>query len=170
MDPTWAKCPTTINPSAIYARLNKKLYDPKSTESGVDFVRINLNSDGKGTWWHHHDEDVDAAAIPVRVDNSVFDAGSLFVRDFAIEEETKIRNIGDTILSAWSLIRQAAELPDEAQAELVQSLVEMRSQHLGIYHLDDEERAALARSGEDMRLGRFASDKEVEETFARYGA
>ena len=69
-----------------------------------------------------------------------------------------------------SLIRQAAELPDEAQAELVQSLVEMRSQHLGIYHLDDEERAALARSGEDMRLGRFASDLEIDQTFARYGA
>jgi hypothetical protein len=31
-----------------------------------------------------------------------------------------------------SLIRQVAELPDDAQAELVQSLVEMRSQHLGL--------------------------------------
>jgi hypothetical protein len=48
-----------------------------------------------------------------------------------------------------ALIRQAAELPDEAQAELVRSLVEMRMQHLGIYHLDDDERAALARSGDD---------------------
>jgi hypothetical protein len=44
------------------------------------------------------------------------------------------------------LISQAAELPDEAQAELVQSLVEMRSQHLGIYSLDDDDRDALARS------------------------
>jgi isoaspartyl peptidase/L-asparaginase-like protein (Ntn-hydrolase superfamily) len=68
-----------------------------------------------------------------------------------------------------SLIRQAAELPDEAQAELVQSLVEMRSQHLGIYHLDDEERAALARSDEDMHLGRFASDEEIDQMFARHG-
>jgi hypothetical protein len=69
-----------------------------------------------------------------------------------------------------SLIRQAAELPEEAQTELVQSLVEMRSQHLGIYHLDDDERAALARSAEDIRLGRFASDQEIDELFARYGA
>lgn len=69
-----------------------------------------------------------------------------------------------------ALIQQAAELPDEAQAELVQSLVEMRSQHLGIYHLDDEERAALAHSAKDERLGRFASDKEVEEMYAQYGA
>ena len=67
-----------------------------------------------------------------------------------------------------SLIRQAVELPDEAQAELVQSLVEIRSQHLGIYHLDDDERTALARSGEDMRLGFFASDEAVEGMFARY--
>jgi hypothetical protein len=44
------------------------------------------------------------------------------------------------------LISQAAELPDEAQAELVQSLVEMRSQHLGIYSQDDDERDSLAYS------------------------
>ena len=69
-----------------------------------------------------------------------------------------------------ALIQQAAELPDEAQAELVETLVEMRSQHLGIYHLNDEEREALARSTEDIRLGRFASDQEVGEMYARYGA
>ena len=68
------------------------------------------------------------------------------------------------------LIRQAAELPDEAQAELVQSLAEMRAQHLGIYYLDDGERDALQQSGEDMRLGRFASAQEIEEVYARYGA
>jgi hypothetical protein len=67
-----------------------------------------------------------------------------------------------------ALIRQAAELPEEAQAELVQSLVEMRSQQFGIYEVDDDERAALARSGEDVRHGRFASDADVDETFARY--
>ena len=69
-----------------------------------------------------------------------------------------------------ALIQQAAELPDEAQAELVESLVEMRSQHLGIYHLNDEEREALARSAEDIRLGRLASDEEVDNMYARYGA
>jgi hypothetical protein len=68
-----------------------------------------------------------------------------------------------------SLILQASELPEEAQAELVQSLVEMRSQNLGIYHLDDDDRAVLARSAEDERLGRFASDDEVSQMFARFG-
>lgn len=69
-----------------------------------------------------------------------------------------------------ALIQQVADLPDEAQAEVVQSLVEMRSQYLGVYQLDDEERAALARSADDERLGRFASDAEIEQLYARYGA
>jgi hypothetical protein len=67
-----------------------------------------------------------------------------------------------------ALIRQAAELPEDAQAELVESLVEMRAEHLGIYHVDDDEREALARSAEDIRLGRFASDESVKAMFARY--
>jgi hypothetical protein len=61
-----------------------------------------------------------------------------------------------------SLFEQVVELPDEAQAELVESLLEMRAQQLGIYHLDDDDRASLARSAEDIRLGRFASDAEIE--------
>jgi hypothetical protein len=36
-----------------------------------------------------------------------------------------------------SLIRQATDLPDDAQAELVQSLVEMRAQHLGLFVGDE---------------------------------
>jgi hypothetical protein len=67
-----------------------------------------------------------------------------------------------------ALIRAAAELPAEAQAELLQSLVEMHAEHVGIYHVDDEERAALARSAEDVRLGRFASDESVEAMFGRH--
>jgi hypothetical protein len=66
------------------------------------------------------------------------------------------------------LIREVSELPDDAQEELVQSLVAIRAEHLGIYHVDDEERAALARSAEDVRHGRFASDDEIEGMFARY--
>jgi hypothetical protein len=67
-----------------------------------------------------------------------------------------------------SLIEQVVELPEDAQVELVDSLLEIRAERLGIYHLDDDEREALARSAADVRLGRFASDAEVEQTFARY--
>ena len=69
-----------------------------------------------------------------------------------------------------SLIRQTAELPEEAQAEVVESLVEMRSRQMGVYHLDESERAALAESAEEERLGRFASDDEIEVMFSRYDA
>lgn len=69
-----------------------------------------------------------------------------------------------------ALIQQSAELPEEAQAELVQSLIEMRSQHLGIYYLDDGERDALAHSGEDERLGQYAEAAAVEQVFSKYGA
>jgi hypothetical protein len=68
------------------------------------------------------------------------------------------------------LIEQVADLPDHAQAEVVESLIDMRAQQLGIYQLDDEDREALARSAEDVRLGRFASDEEVRRMYARYGA
>ena len=44
-----------------------------------------------------------------------------------------------------SLIQQVGDLPDEAQAELFQSLVQMRSQHLGIDIADQETDALSAR-------------------------
>jgi hypothetical protein len=69
-----------------------------------------------------------------------------------------------------SLIQQTTELPEEAQAELFQTLAEMRAQYSGVYRLDEDERRALAESAEDERLGRFASEEEIEATFRRYGA
>jgi hypothetical protein len=44
-----------------------------------------------------------------------------------------------------SLIDQVIDLPKDAQAEFVESLFAIQSQHLGIYHLDDDQREALAR-------------------------
>jgi hypothetical protein len=69
-----------------------------------------------------------------------------------------------------SLIRQVWDLPEEAQAELLQSLLDLRLQNIGIYQLDEEERTALSRSAEDVRAGRFAPDEEIEELFAQYRA
>lgn len=67
-----------------------------------------------------------------------------------------------------ALIDQVVGLPDYAQAEFVETLLDMRAQQIGIYHVDDDEREALARSAEDVRLGRFASDAEVDATLHRY--
>ena len=69
-----------------------------------------------------------------------------------------------------NLLDQILALPDEAQTEIVQTLIEIRAEDCGVYHLDADEHAALARSAEDVRLGRFASAEAVEETFARYRA
>jgi hypothetical protein len=60
-----------------------------------------------------------------------------------------------------ALLRQITELPDEARAELVQVLIEMRAEYFGVDPHDDEERGALARTAEDQRLGRFAPMKRT---------
>jgi hypothetical protein len=66
------------------------------------------------------------------------------------------------------LIREVFELPDDTQEELVKSLVEMRAEHLGIYEVDDEERAALARSADDVCQGPLRVRCEIGRIFAHY--
>jgi hypothetical protein len=58
--------------------------------------------------------------------------------------------------------------PKEAQDELVRSMAEIEHRYSELYHVGDEERAALERSAEDVRQNRFASDHDVEATFTRY--
>jgi hypothetical protein len=64
-----------------------------------------------------------------------------------------------------ALLERVAQWPEEAQAELVQSVIDIETRRLGLYHLSDEERAAPARSEEDVRAGRFATDEEVAAAF-----
>ena len=68
------------------------------------------------------------------------------------------------------LLEHVATWPDEAQEELVQSMVDIEKKHIGIYHLNDEERAAVRRGLREMREGKLASDDEVARAFARYRA
>jgi len=42
--------------------------------------------------------------------------------------------------------REAALRPENAQEELVNSLVQMRAEHLGIYHVDEEVEAVCTSS------------------------
>lgn len=46
-------------------------------------------------------------------------------------------------------------------------MLEIEAKYGGVYHLDEEERAALELSAEDVRLGRFATDEEMAEIFSR---
>ena len=67
-----------------------------------------------------------------------------------------------------TLIERVADWPQEAQAELVQSIVDIETKHLGGYKLDLDERAAIEQGLDEMRQGKFASDKEVAAVFDRY--
>jgi predicted transcriptional regulator len=57
---------------------------------------------------------------------------------------------------------------NEAQAELIQRIVEIEARHTGIYRLSDEERAAVRRGLQEMREGRLATDEQVAAVFDRY--
>ena len=58
--------------------------------------------------------------------------------------------------------------PKEAQDELVRSMAEIEHRYSELYHVDDEERAALERSADDVRNSRFATEADVEAAFTRY--
>lgn len=66
-----------------------------------------------------------------------------------------------------ALIERASTWPPEAQAELAQSIIEIENRYRGRYRLDAEERAALERSADDVRHGRFATEDEVRGLFDR---
>jgi len=68
------------------------------------------------------------------------------------------------------LLERVATWPLEAQEELLRSLAEIEKRHLGIYRLNDQERAAVRRGLQEMREGKLASDEEVAAVFARYRA
>ena len=67
-----------------------------------------------------------------------------------------------------TLLERIADWPEEAQAELVQSIVDIETKHLGVYKLDPDERAAIERELEEMRQGKFASDEQIAAVFNRY--
>jgi hypothetical protein len=58
--------------------------------------------------------------------------------------------------------------PKDAQKELVRSISEIETRYAKVYHLNDEERAALKRSANDVQANRFATQEEVSSVFDRY--
>ena len=65
-------------------------------------------------------------------------------------------------------LQQIPAWPKQAQDELLRSMVEIERRYSERYHVDDEERAALERSSDDLRNGRFATDDDIEAAFTRY--
>ena len=66
------------------------------------------------------------------------------------------------------LLERAAAWSDEAQAELVEAMLEIEAKHSGVYRLNDDERAAVRRGLEEVRQGKFASEADVRAVFDRY--
>jgi hypothetical protein len=68
------------------------------------------------------------------------------------------------------LLERVSTWPEEAQEELLRSVVGIEEKHFGIYRLSDEERNAVRRGLAEMREGKLASDAAVAAVFDRYRA
>jgi predicted transcriptional regulator len=66
------------------------------------------------------------------------------------------------------LLERISDWPEEAQAELMQSIVEIEARHIGIHRLSDDERTAVKRGLQEMREGKFATDEQVAAVFNRF--
>jgi hypothetical protein len=67
-----------------------------------------------------------------------------------------------------TLLERVADWPQEAQAEVVKSIVDIEAKHFGIYKFSPEEREAIEQALEEMRQGKFATDEDVAAVFNRY--
>jgi hypothetical protein len=68
-----------------------------------------------------------------------------------------------------TLLERVADWPEEAQAELVQSIVEIETKHFGVYKLSPEERSAIQEAKEQAARGEFVPDDVVAAFFKRVG-
>jgi hypothetical protein len=66
-----------------------------------------------------------------------------------------------------SVLGRIETWPKEAQDELLRSMTEIETRYSEVYHVSDDERAALKRSAEDIRKHRFAGDGDVTAVFGR---
>ena len=71
---------------------------------------------------------------------------------------------------AESILDRIADWPDEAQQELMQSIVDIEARHLGVYRLSDDERAAVRDGLAQAARGEFVPDDVVEAYFNKHRA
>lgn len=67
-----------------------------------------------------------------------------------------------------SILDRIETWPESAQEEAAATLQAIEEEFLAPYTLTDEDRAALERSAEDVRQGRFATDEAVQKIFGRF--
>lgn len=65
------------------------------------------------------------------------------------------------------MLERAEQWPHEVQEAAAETLRAIERGHVGAYTLTTGDKAALARSAEDVRRGKFASAKKVSAFFKR---
>lgn len=65
------------------------------------------------------------------------------------------------------LLERAEAWPAEAQKELVRVAIEIERRHMGVYRLNDEERADVREGLAEIKRGEVASEDEVKAVFDR---
>lgn len=68
-----------------------------------------------------------------------------------------------------SLLERVADWPEEAQAELVRSIVEIETKHFGVYKLSDDERSAVREGLAQAERGEVVPDEVMAAFFKRIG-
>lgn len=66
------------------------------------------------------------------------------------------------------IAQRAADWPEQAREELVESMLSIEARYYGVYITTQEDRVALKQSAEDVREGRFASYDDAEKVFHRF--
>lgn len=102
-DPLWARCAVERNPAVIFVRINTVAGSPNH----VRYVTVPLEANGHPTWFKHHDDDVDAAVIALRLTGDDFrtlDFRALPFWRLPTDEELHTISIGDDIVSAGVLL------------------------------------------------------------------
>lgn len=69
---------------------------------------------------------------------------------------------------ALKLCWSASRWPADALNEFFALMGEIEAKYHLTYKLSDDEREAILRSLEDVKVGRFASDEEIESLFERF--
>ncbi len=69
-----------------------------------------------------------------------------------------------------TILDRIADWPEEAQAELMQSMVDIETRHFGVYRLSDEERAAVREGFAQAERGEFVPDDVVAAYFKKHRA
>lgn len=92
---------------------------------------------------------------------------------------TQLRNEGSDREGPWytegmvtkalkNILDRIETWPENAQAEAAETLQAIEEKLVTPHVMTDEDREALERSAEDVRRGRFAADRAVQELFGRY--